>query len=245
MNYELPTLETAVQSARNYTTLSRLQACLDNLFDQFNELYGSPQPTSTTVSIRKLFGITGPRVDEVTGATLSEGQQFRAYVLNNQSLDADGSLRIQFSTNLMPGNGLWSTETCNDKINQVQAQLVGDFLGDNEAEIRLALSGSAVLRSCDTNELRDWNLDTDQAAVIEAGVNTYSDVTNTSLFGQSVARATWTIDILGGNLVPANADVDVTKLDDILLKINHKSIALQSSSTWSLDDTCLADIINY
>jgi hypothetical protein len=245
MNYDLSTLEVAVQSARNYTTLSRLQACLDSLFDQFNEPYGSPQTYSTTVSIRKLFGITGPRLDEVTGVTLSEGQQFRAYVLNNQSLDANGSLRIQFSTNLMPGNGLWSTETCIDKISEIQAQLVGDFLGDNEAEIRLALSGCAVLRACDTSDLRSWTLDTDRAAVLQAGVNTFSDVTNTTLFGQSVARATWTIDILGGNLAPANADVDVTRLDDIVLKIKHKAVPLQTSSTWSLDDSCLADIINY
>ncbi len=245
MNYDLPTLETAVQSGRNYTTLKRLSDCLDNLFDQFNEPYGSPQTYSTTASVRKLFGITGPREDEVTGATLSEGEQFRAYVLNNQALDSNGSLQIQFSTNLMPGNGLWSTETCIDKISEVQAQLVGDFLGDNEAEITLALSGNAVLRACDTNELRSWNLDTDRSAVIQAGVNTFGDVTNTSLFGQSVARATWTLSIPGGNIAPSNLDVDVTKLDDIVLKIKHKAIPLQSSSSWSLDDSCLADVINY
>ena len=245
MNHDLPTLEVAVQSARNYATLNMLHSCLDGLFDQFNEPYGSPQTYSTTVSVRKLFGITGPRTDEVTGATLSEGEQFRAYVLNNQALDANGSLRIQFSTNLMPGNGIWSTENCDDKISEVQAQLVGDFLGDNEAEISLGLSGSAVLRACDSSELRSWNLDTDRIAVIQAGVNTFGDVTNTTLFGQSVARATWTLDIKGGDLVPANADVDVTKLDDIVLKIKHRALPIQSSSFWSLDDSCLASIVNY
>jgi hypothetical protein len=244
MDYELPTLEAAVQSARNQAALFGLQSCLDRLFDQFNGIYGTPQPSTTTVSIRKLFGINGPRLDEVTGTTLGEGEQFRAYVLHNQALDANGSLRIQFSTNLMPGNALWSTDTCNDKIAEVQAQLVGDFLGDNEAEIRLDLSGSAVIRACDTRQLRVWSLDTDQVAVIQAGVNTFADVTNTALFGQSVARATWTLEIRGGGLVPANRDVDVTKLDDIVLKVKHKAIATTSTSQKSLDDTCLAQIIN-
>ena len=245
INRDLPTLEVAVQSARNYTTLNMLQACLDNIFDQSNVPYGSPQTYSTTVSIRTLFGIAGPRTDEVTGATLSEGEQFRAYVLNNQALDSNGTLRIQFSTNLMPGNDIWSTDNCNDKISEVQAQLVGDFLGDNEAEIRLGLSGSAMLRACDTNEIRAWNLDTDRIAVIQAGVNTFSEVTNTTLVGQSVARATWTLELKGGDLVHANADVDVTKLDDIVLKIKHKSLPIQASSVWALDDSCLGNIVNY
>jgi hypothetical protein len=244
MNHELPTLEVAVQSARNSTTLGLLQFCLDGLFDQFTEPYGAPQTYSTTVSVRKLFGIAGPRTDEVTGATLSEGEQFRAYVLNSQALDANGSLRIQFSTNLMPGNGIWSTTNCDDKISEVQAQLVGDFLGDNEAEISLGLSGNAILRACDSTELRSWNLDTDRTAVIQAGVNTFGDVTNTTLFGQSVARATWTLGISGGNQVPANADVDVTKLDDIVLKIKHRALPIQPGSSWSLDDSCLANVVN-
>ncbi len=51
--------------------------------------------------------------------------------------------------------------------------------------------------------------------------------------------------IKGGNLVPANADVDVTKLDDIVLKIKHKALPIQSSSTWALDDSCLGNIVNY
>ena len=244
MDHDLPTLATAVQSARNYTALNALQSCLDSIFDQFNELYSSPQPFSTTVSVRKLFGITGPRTDEVTGKTLSEGEQFRAYVLNNQSLDPDGTLRIQFSTNLMPGNGLWSTETCVDKISEVQAQLVGDYLGDNEAQVDIALSGTSVLRSCDTNELENWNLDSNSVAVIQAGVNTFGDVTSTSLFGQSVARATWTLSIPGSDAGPSNADVDVSHLDDIVLKIKHNAIPLQTSSAASLDDSCLTDVIN-
>ena len=245
INQQLPTMPVAVQSARNKTTMGLLQSCLDKLFNDYNAQFGSPQQYSTTVSIRKLFGITGPRTDEVTGQTMSEGEQFRAYVLKNQSLDADGSLRIQFSTNLMPGNGLWSTDVCNDKITEVDAQLVGDFLGDNEAAIQLSLSGGSVLRACDVDELRSWNLDSNSEAVIQTGVNTFGDVTNTSLYGQSVARATWTLDIKGADQEPSNADVDVTHLDDIVLKIKHQAQPFQSSSSWSLDDSCLADIINY
>jgi len=245
INQQLPTMPVAVQSARNKTTMGLLQSCLDKLFNNYNAEFGSPQQYSTTVSIRKLFGISGQRVDEVTGETLSEGEQFRAYVLKNQSLQTDGTLRIQFSTNLMSGNGLWSTDVCNDKITEVDAQLVGDFLGDNEATIQLSLSGGSVLRACDVNELRSWNLDSNAEAVIQTGVNTFGDVTNTSLYGQAVARATWTLDIKGAKQEPSNADVDVTKLDDIILKIKHQALPLQSSGSWSLDDSCLANVINY
>jgi hypothetical protein len=154
-------------------------------------------------------------------------------------------LRIRFSTDLMPGNGIWSTQNCNDKISEVQTQLVGDFLGDNEAQISLGLSGNALLRACDTGEIRPWNLDTDRIAVIQAGVNTFGDTTNTTLVGQSVARATWTIAIQGSNDSPSNSDVDLTKLDDIVLKIKHKALPIQANSAWRLDDSCLGDIVNY
>ena len=95
------------------------------------------------------------------------------------------------------------------------------------------------------NELRSWNLDSNAEAVIQTGVNTFGDVTNTSLYGQAVARATWTLDIKGAKEEPSNADVDVTKLDDIIFKVKHQAVPLQSSGSWSLDDSCLANVVNY
>jgi hypothetical protein len=79
-------------------------------------------------------------------------------------------------------------------------------------------------------------------AVIQAGVNTFGTApANTSLFGQPVARANWVLSIPGGADAPANADVDVTNIDDVVLQFDHKAVPLQSSPV-SIDVSCLSTI---
>ncbi len=76
-------------------------------------------------------------------------------------------------------------------------------------------------------------------ASIGAGVNTFGESSpNGSLFGQSVARASWRIVIPGRNTAPENADLDVTKIDDVVLKISHSAIA-RRSTPFSIDISCL------
>ncbi len=188
------------------------------------------------------MGIEGPRVDAATGEELSPGEQFRQLVLTPSNVDTSGSLRFQFSTNLQEGNGLWSADVCNDRIASVQAQLVGDFLGDGEAELRVDLSGGAVLRACDTGQLQAWFLTSDRAAVVAAGVNSWGEARpNTALFGQSVARANWELVLHNGLTAASNADLDLSALEDITLRVVHRAIARPTRPP-TLDTSCLAEI---
>jgi hypothetical protein len=245
LNMPIAAIDGAVLNAHNNASLTQLAACLGDIFNQSLIAYGEPQTYTTTVSVRQMLGITGPRTDSVTGQTLSEGDQFRELILKNQNFDGNGGVGITFATDLQSGNGLWSTDVCSDRISGMQAQLVGDFLGDNMAQVNLELSGTAVMRSCDGTDLTSWSLGADASgdptayAVMEAGVNTYGTApVNTSLFGQSVARAKWTLVVPSGTEAPANADVVLTNLDDVVLLFTHQALPIHAAPV-SIDISCL------
>src|SRR5258708_30813509 len=52
------------------------------------------------VSVRKLLGVAGPRVDEVTGETLTEGAQLRQILLRNQNLDGHAARSEEHTSEL-------------------------------------------------------------------------------------------------------------------------------------------------
>jgi len=247
INTPIASMPGAVLNARNGLSMGQLTSCLKQIGDGYQVAYGVPQIYNTTVSVRAMLGITGPRKDAVTGQVLSEGEQFRQLLLQNQNLDAKGGVGITFPTNLQPGNQLWSSDVCADRITSVQAQLVGDFLGDNEAQVNLSLAGAAVLRDCAADDIRVWSFgnqagDSDALAVVQAGVNTYGTAPeNSSLYGQSVARASWRLVIPGVGSAPANADVDLNHVDDVTLQIRHEALP-QKNSPLSVDLSCLASI---
>jgi len=248
INEPVNSMPGAVLNARNALSMDQLTSCLKQVANGYQTAYGVPQSYSTTVSVRAMLGITGPRTDSVTGEMLTEGQQFREILLQNQNLDGKGGVGITFATDLQPGNQLWSTDVCADRIDSVQAQLVGDFLGDNEAQVNLSLSGAALLRDCGGDDVTAWSFgsqsgSSDASAVIQAGVNTFGTAAaeNASLFGQSVARASWHIAVPGGDSAPANADIDLTHLDDITLLIKHEALP-QKNSPLAVDLSCLASI---
>ncbi len=252
INQQIPAIEGAVINAHNGASLEALAACYTSILNDARKAYGAPQEYAATISVRQLLGITAPRTDSVTGVTLSAGDQFRELLLQNQNLDGQGGVGVTFATNLLPGNRLWSSDVCNDRIEAVQAQLVGDFLGDNQAQVNIAVAGNALVRSCDTTSvdaLQTWSLGSSKSAsdgmvaVIQAGVNSFGDAPrpNTSLFGQSVARSTWKLIIPGPSAAPTNADIDISKVDDIVLKVSHQAVPRHASPI-SLNLSCLADI---
>jgi len=247
INTKLPALDGAILNAHNAESLLALQNCFTSIFNGHRVAFGAPQDYVATVSVRRMLGITGPRVDSVTGATLTEGDQFRMLLLRNQNLDGSGGVGITFSTNLQPGNQLWSTDVCSDRVSTIQAQIVGDFLGDNQAQVNLSMSGGSFMRKCDSDVVEPWSLgppgsSASAFAVIQSGVNTFGDSTpNTSLFGQSVARSDWKIVIPGPSGAPPNSDLDVTKIEDIVLKIGHKALPRKSTPI-AVDYSCLASI---
>lgn len=248
LNMSIPGIDGAVMNAVNATSLDQLQSCLLTTYNSSRIANGTPQDYVTTVSVRKMLGILGPRTDSVTGQKLSEGEQFRQVVLRNENIDGHGGVGIVFSTDLDPGNQLWSASVCNDRVASVQAQLVGDFLGDNQAQVNIVLAGGSIMRGCDSDVLRTWSLGSGAAstpnatAVVQAGVNTFGDAPpNTSFFGQSVARASWAVVIPGGADAPSNSDVDITHLDDIVLKFTHKALPVRNSPL-AVDFSCLGNV---
>jgi len=224
-------LPQAVLGAYSSSQADRLARCLTGIFNDYSAEFGVAQEFTTTVSVREMLGFTAGRTDNVTGETLSEGDLFRQWILRNENVDTQGNVTVTFSTNLQPGNELWSSNVCDDKIATIQAQLVGDFQGDNEAEIQIGLEGSSILRRCDSDEIVNWSIDSSAQAVIQAGVNTFGEgKANSSLFGQSVARATWKIVIPAGAVAPANSDLDLKSLDDIVLKVTHHALPRRNKS---------------
>ena len=248
INQPLTALPGAVLGARDAGRLKKLSNCLTQIHDAHRVAYGSPQQYQTEVSLRRTLGITGPRTDEVTGQTLTEGELFRMELLKNQNLDGAGGVGLTFGTNLQPGNGLFPTDVCSDKVASVRVQLVGDFLGDAAAQVNLSLSGGSVMRQCSGDALTNWSLGAGNGAgssgfaVIQAGVNGWSTAPpNTSLFGQSVARASWRVVLPGPADAPSNADLDLTHLEDIVFELTHKALP-RSSAPLAVDVTCLAAI---
>lgn len=247
LNHPIEDLAKAVLSARNADTMKALGACLETIASGMSV----PQSYTREVSVRRMLGITATREDPCTGEKLAEGQQFQRVLLQNAKLDGKGGVTIKFATDLMPGNNLWSTDVCNDRIAAVRAQLVGDFLGDNEAQVNLALTGAAIMRDCGGTDLMTWSLGGDvvdglgtAVSVVQAGVNSYGKAAvNSSLAGQSVARAEWVLTIPGPAAAPTNSDVDLTKIEDILLEITHEARPINGVASRGLDLSCLAQVM--
>ena len=231
----------AVLNAYNAQEVSRFKNCLDAIFNDSRLVVGTPQDYSTEFSVRELLGIKAPRKDEVTGEELTEGDLFRRTLLRNENLDGLGGVGIEFSSNLEPGNELWPSNVCDDKITTVEAQLVGDFLGDNEAQIELFLQGGGVLRRCDRDELINWS--TSGNAAIQAGVNTFGSAStaNGSLHGLSVASALWRVVVPGKASAPSNGDIDLEKVEDIVLRVRHQARPIRTAAT-QVSLACLATV---
>ncbi|MFZ5896838.1 MAG: hypothetical protein ACOY0T_37625 [Myxococcota bacterium] len=231
----------AVLNASSSSRAAALSNCLSSIHSDYVAQYRNPQEFTTTVSVRRMLGITGPRVDPITGEYLTEGDLFRRAVLKNENLDTKGNLTITFSTDLSPGNRLWSADLCSDKVTTIQGQIVGDFQGDNEAELIIKLVGGALLRDCGSDQIKTYNLD-ETKATIQAGVNTFGDApSNGALFGEAVARTTWKVIIAPGSIAPANADLDINHIDDIVLRVGHKALSQQNKSV-PISTACLGSI---
>ena len=121
---------------------------------------------------------------------------------------------------------------CNDQLRSIQVRLVGDGLGDDQARVYLVQAGTTSMRGCESGRdgtgevIRDYDLAPDTIEV-QAGVNVYSSApADTQFTGRSVAASEWRLAIPPASVAPTNADVDLLRLDDILLRIEHTGISL-------------------
>ena len=247
LNQSIPDVAKAALVARSASRMDTLNSCLALIPKGIS----SPQSYTRLVSVRKMLGITSERTDDCTGEKLSEAKQFQRALLANGNLDKQGGVSLKFATDLKPGNDLWSTDVCNDRITAVRVQLVGDFLGDDEAQVNLSLTGTAIMRTCTGDDIAAWSLGGDSAdglgtavAIVQAGVNDFGKASpNTSLYGQTVARAQWLLTIPGKDAAPTNGDLDLTHVDDIVLEVTHEARPIGGTSSLSADLSCLQQVL--
>ncbi|MDY0004893.1 MAG: hypothetical protein RBU30_26580 [Polyangia bacterium] len=236
-NTDFPCIESHLYRVR---TAAGLQTFMTNLmanFTAFRAAYGSPQVYVDEISVRQdVFGISQALVDPVTGEEISPLEQFRRLLLSGDNKDGHGGVSLPFSSSISAGNGVFSSLLCNDRIKDIQVMLVGDFLGDNEAGVVLSQAGSSLIRSCNPThtgtlqELVEYNID-DEKASIQAGVNTYGLApASTAFYGRSVAFSSWRVSIPSGSEEPNNADLDLTHLDDIVIKVGHEALTVDDLS---------------
>jgi hypothetical protein len=233
-------LERAVLAANNSSEIERLSACYSNVFNEYSAQFGIPQDFTTEISLRSLLGIDGNVTDDTGGDSVSPEELFRRELLKSENFNAAGDLTIEFSTNLDPGNELWSSNVCDDKIVSIRARMLGDVGGDDAVELHLGVSGSGIMRRCDSEEIVSWQIDSADTAVVQAGLADYGK-TNTTLYGHSVARPHWTVTIPSASSAPSNRDIDLTKLEDIIIEVSHEALPLGNSDA-SIPLDCFATV---
>jgi hypothetical protein len=238
-NRSLPALLTRAINAQNAAQVGEALNCVSNAWQNWQMLTQSPNRYTPEISLRRdILGITGPRTDPETGEVISAAEQFRR-ALMAQPYSYQGQVwpALRFSTAIREGNALFSSLVCNSRIASVEAQLVGDFLGDNNATVRVLADGAGMLRTCDSAQgaerVNAWNLrpaGLAAPATIQAGVNSFGTAgPNISLLYYPVAQSSWIVAIPTDD--SANRDVDPRKIDDIILRITYTGLATGGASS--------------
>lgn len=238
-NRSLPSLLTRAINAQNATQLNEALNCLSNSWLNWQMLTSSPNRYNPEISLRRdILGITGPRTDPETGEVISAGEQFRRALLA-QPFTYQGQVwpALRFSTAIREGNTLFSSLVCNSRIASVEAQLVGDFLGDNNATVRVLADGAGMLRTCDSaagaERVNAWSLrpaGVPAPVTIQAGVNNFGTAgPNTTLLYYPVAQSSWVVAIPTDDA--SNRDVDPRKIDDIILRITYTGLPTGGASS--------------
>lgn len=213
---------------------------------------GYDEGFETVVSLRRdIFGITGPWADPVTGEVLDEGQQFRRMLLDENTVDGFGSVVAMFDSDLTvnpeTGFAVSSTSRCNEQLRSIEVQLVGDRLGTSSAAVQLRQRGVGLLRSCASrigvdladDEIGGYNLAdfNSSAASVQAGVNAWSGTLSTALAYRPVANTHWEMGIDPRD--PANRDLDVLRIDDVLIRFRSGARALPPGGVTFRIDMCM------
>jgi hypothetical protein len=245
-NTSLTPILTQVYSATNAAQLSSLQSCLANAWTSWQLLVSSGNNYVTEVSLAKdVFGITGTVTDPKTKQLVSAGDQFRHYLFA-QPYSPDAAhvwSAVDFGTALDDESSLFSSLVCDDRIVGIEAQLVGTGLKGSTAELQVLVDGVTTLRSCAaTDTIVAWDLRPAGSlapAVIETGVNAYPTgvAPNQSLYDYGVAQSHWIVAIPDAQTSPANASIDESSIDDIVLRITHTGQAV-GSATSTFNPTC-------
>ena len=236
-NTPLPEISARLIPAQRASDIKRFVDCLRGLFLDFSGAYGTPATRELELSVRDDLLVVGSElVDQETGQVYTPAERFRRALLAPGNVGPRGETTLRFATTLQDGNGVLSADLCNNVIEGVRVKFIGDGLGDNQAAIRLGQAGASTLRTCDAfgngegDNVRDYTLPP-AGAVLDVGVNDYrSEAYDSQLFGRAMANTAWTVSIPPGNIEPQNADLDVAKIEDIVLMVRHRGISLGNAA---------------
>jgi hypothetical protein len=229
-------------------------------------LPSTPQLQQDIVSVRdQLLDMSQSVTDAVTHHVYTPQERFQRYIADPNQRDANGNLAIHFMTYrpsfpTSPSQAglvspIFSSNVCNDMIDTLQANLIGDNLGSGltYAYVELQRSGTGYLRSCSSpSVLTPYNVTgfgassltsspgTPSVARLAAGVNSANNGTgcpanpnifscaNTDLMWQPLLTGPWTLTIdTRPNVEPQNTNLNVDGLDDITLVFTHYGNTVQ------------------
>jgi hypothetical protein len=212
-------------------------ADVEATYQRFIASVGNAQQRETTLSLRdQIFRFANALPDNATGGTYQPADVFHRLLADPRNRDADGNVRLTFSLSLAPDAFLFNNSLCTDKITGMRVSLVGSALGAIQPEVVLQQRGSAYLRSCtDTDSsgdytITEYNLENTigvRRAIVQAGINLSSpnDMSSggpvdTEFYGRPIAAP---YELIIDRNSPANTNLDLTRLDDIVLFINHET----------------------
>lgn len=240
-NVPWPAVLQQLVPARKATTVQTfVNTCMNVAQTLLTGAFGSTTERATDISLREdVFGIHGDVLDHITRQRLSPAMQFQRILMDSANVTTVGNIGLRFSTTIVDGNPVFSSGLCNDLITDIQVWLVGDRLGDNQAEIRLYHGGANTLRSCRSTPatgdiINAYSLEP-RVAQLQAGINAApSSAADTQFFGRSVAATDWRIELRPND--SQNQDIDVSGIEDVIIRLRHHAHtagATPSAATYS------------
>jgi hypothetical protein len=243
LNQELPTLRDTLTATRSPEDIAGIMTCLGGIAEDYRLENGYGQPYVTEVSLRAdLFGFTKDLPD-VDGSPATPAEQFAALLQDPLHRQADGGVSLPFALSAFE-HALFSSWLCGDRIDQIEVKLVGDYLGDKEAEVLLTRQGLAGVRRCDGVDLPPWSAYVPyeferEQVVIQAGVNDWgTGGPNSGYAAWPVHGEQWTLTIPPPEQAPANLDLDLRHISDVVLRLHHRAGTLAPGGQGTFTPSC-------
>ena len=243
LNQELPTLRDTLAAAHSPEDIAGLMTCLASIAEDYRLENGYGQPYVTEVSLRAdIFGITGD-IPDIDGSPATPAEQFAALLQDPLHHQADGAIALPFALSAFE-HALFSSWLCDDRIDQIEVKLVGDYLGDKEAEVLLTRQGLAGVRRCDGADLPQWSAYVPYAfereqIIIQAGVNDWgTGGPNSGYAAWPVHGEQWTLTIPPAEQSPANVDLDLRHISDVVLRLHHRAGTIAPGGLGTFTPSC-------
>ncbi|RMG93802.1 MAG: hypothetical protein D6705_17700 [Deltaproteobacteria bacterium] len=232
INQDVAQIEMELVPARSATEMEDALQCFITMYQDYSLQAGTPQQFVTDVSVRDdLLRMGYESTDEVLGQPITPAERFRAFLFSPDHFMPDGSLEFPIAITLTE-NSVFSSLACNDVIESLQIKVVGDFLGDNEIDFFLSHGGEGALRRCDAASLAPPEQIVrysfgPRTSLLQAGANDFGLAqANAAYAGWPVGGAEWKIRIPSGSVSPANEDLNLEAISDIVLRVTHRAASV-------------------